>query len=232
MSASPALRPHQKTLVFACLLTIAGFMVPFLREGLLPVVYLNTHLHEMCHAIVTKLTGGEVTKIIVNADGSGETPVLGGQMFLVASAGYVGSAIFGAIMIALGNVETSAKKTLGGLAVLLAFSMIVWVRGDSIGVIAGLAWIVILGGIVSFLKGTPLMFVCQFLGIQLCLNSLLSVFALVQLTVATEVHSDASILENLTGIPAIMWALIWSMMSIALVVWTLKKSWVPIPIKA
>lgn len=231
MPEQTALRPHQKTLVIACLLTIAGFMVPFLREVLLPVMYLNTHLHELSHALMTKLTGGEVTKIIVNADGSGETPVLGGQIFLIASAGYVGSSIFGAVMIALGNLEKSAKHALSALAILLALSMVVWVRGDSTGIIAGLAWIVILAGIVSFVKGRPLMFVCQFLGLQMCLNSLMSVFALVQLTVATEVHSDASILENLTGIPSIFWALIWSMMSVALVVWTLKKSWVPIPIK-
>jgi hypothetical protein len=207
-------------------------MVPFLREVLLPVMYLNTHLHELSHAIVTKLTGGEVTKIIVNADGSGETPVLGGQIFLIASAGYVGSSIFGAIMIALGNMEKSAKRALSALALLLTFSIVVWVRGDTTGIIAGLVWIVILVGVVSFVKGTPLMFVCQFLGLQMCLNSLLAVFSLVQLTVATEAHSDASILESLTGIPAILWALIWSMMSIVLVVWTLKKSWIPIPMKA
>ena len=232
MSSQSALRPHQKTLVIACVLTMAGFLVPVLRDLLLPVMYLNTHLHELCHALVTMITGGEVTKIVVHADGSGETPVLGGQMFLIASAGYVGASICGALMIAFGNVEKTAKRALIVLTVMLSFSMVVWVRGDTVGEIAGLAWMVVLVGILCFVKGTPLMFTCQFLGLQQCLNSLLSVFALVKLSVSTDVESDASILEKITGLPAIMWAVIWSIFSIALVVWTLRKSWIPIPIEA
>jgi hypothetical protein len=76
------------------------------------------------------------------------------------------------------------------------------------------------------------MFACQFLGMQQCLNSFTSLAALLQITAATEAHSDASILYELSGVPAIFWAALWSMLSLALVVWTVRKTWEPIRMKA
>ena len=232
MGSDISMRSHQKTLLIAGLLTLAGFLVPLVREVLLPVMYLNTHIHELSHAIMAKITGGEVLKIVVNADGSGETPVMGGSLLLIACAGYLGASIVGAAMIALGSSEKNAKRTLSTLAGFLGLSMLVWVRGDTVGVIAGFAWVLILGGMAIFLSGKMLVFCCQFLGLQQCLNSLMSLFALLRLTASTEAHSDASILQSLTGFPSFFFALCWSLFSIILIGFMIKNTWVPIPIKS
>ena len=225
------LLPHRKTLLIAGFATLAGLFIPYLRLVLLPVLYLNTHLHEFSHAIVAKATGAEVMKIIVNTDGSGETPVLGGNLLLIASAGYLGASVFGAMMIAFGSVEKTARWMLMILSMILMVSMALWVRGDQVGVLACLCWIILLIAMGMFLKGKAAMFACQFLGLQQCLNSFTSLAALLQITAATEAHSDASILQELSGVPAIFWAALWSMMSLALVVWTIRKTWEPVPIK-
>jgi len=232
MKASNSIRPHQVTFLIAGFATLIGFLVPIVRQLLLPVMYLNTHLHELSHALVAKATGAEVEKIVVNADGSGLTPVLGGNIFLTASAGYIGASIFGAIMIAMGSSEKTARYILTAICLLLTTSMLVWVRGDSVGVASGFAWVLTLAAMAIFLKGRPLMFCCQFLGLQQCLNSFNALFALVRVSSATETHSDATILQGITGVPSIVWAVVWSAFSLGLVGWTLRRSWAPRPQKA
>jgi hypothetical protein len=214
-------------LLIAGLLTIAGMLIPMLHRVLLPVQYLNTHLHELSHALVAQFTGAEVDEIRVNADGSGVTPVRGGNMLFIASAGYLGSSVFGALMIYFGRTEKTARLTLISLVALLCMSMVVWVRGDAVGEVSGIGWIVLLVGAALLLKRNGLVFFCQFLGLQQCLSSVQSMFELVKISSVMEVHSDATILQTDTGIPAIVWAMTWSVLSLVLVIWTLKVSWQP-----
>jgi len=225
MKARPSLKPHQTSLVVAGFATLLGFLVPFVRQALLPIAYLNTHLHEMSHALVAEATGAQVQGIDVYANGSGVTPVVGGNLLLIASAGYVGASIFGAAMIYFGRTEKLARATLATLAVLLTCSMLLWVRGDVVGVVSGIGWIAVLGVVAVFVRGRPLMFICQFLGLQQCLNAVQSLFVLVDLSAGTELHSDASILQSVTGIPSILWALGWSALSLFLVFVTLRVAW-------
>ncbi len=232
MKPRSQIKPHQSALLIAGVATLAGLLIPVVQKVLLPVVYLNTHLHELSHALMAQFTGGEAEHIIVNANGGGVTPVAGGSIVLTASAGYVGASIFGAAMIYFGRSEKGARATLLVLAAMLTFSMIVWVRGDFVGEVAGVGWIIALPLIALFVRKTPLVFCCQFLGLQQCLNSVKSVFELVQITAATETHSDASILQEATHIPSIVWALAFAAFSLALVLWSLRKSWSPTSVQA
>jgi hypothetical protein len=227
MKSSAKIRPHQSALLIAGLLTLAGLLVPMLHRVLLPIQYLDTHLHELSHALVAQITGAQVDEIRVNADGSGVTPVRGGIMLLIASAGYLGASVFGAAMIYFGRAEQSARLTLITLAVLLAFSMLVWVRGDAIGEVSGFGWIAALVAAAAFLRGNALLLCCQFLGLQQCLSSVEAVFQLVKITAGMEVHSDASIMQDATGVPSVVWALTWCLISTALILSTLKRSWHP-----
>ena len=229
MKSPNGLKPHQSSLIVATVATVIGFLIPGVQRALLPLQYLNTHLHELSHAMTAILTGAQVERIVVNSNGSGETPVAGGILLLIASAGYVGASMFGAGMIYASRTERGARGMLWALTCLLTFSMIVWVRGDSVGEIAGIGWIVVLAMFATTLKGKPLLFCTQFIGIQQCLNSLTSLLTLVQLSMSTEVHSDATILYDATGIPPVIWALGWSGFSLGLVLWTLRKSWAPAP---
>lgn len=201
--------------------------MPVARQVLLPVLYLNTHLHELSHALVAQFTGAEVEKIVVNANGSGLTPVMGGNILLIASAGYIGASVFGVAMIYFGRSEKGARWTLGMVAALLSLSMLIWVRGDAVGVVSGFGWIVALALGAIFLRGKVSVFFCQFLGLQQCLDAALSLLALVKLSEATEVHSDASILQAATGIPSVVWALGWTAFSLGLMFLALRKSWKP-----
>jgi len=227
MAASNKIKPHQTSLLIAGFATLAGFLIPLVRQVLLPVIYLNTHLHELSHALMAVATGARVEEILVHANGSGETPVAGGYILPIASAGYLGASVFGAAMIFFGRAEKSARATLITLACLLTFSMIAWVRGDGVGIASGFGWIAALAGMAFFLRGLPLVFCCQFLGLQQCLNSFQSLFVLVRISADTDMHSDAKILQTATLIPSVVWALGWSAFSLFLVYIALSKSWQP-----
>jgi hypothetical protein len=225
MPSQKKLKTHQITLISAGVLTLLGFAIPVLQRVFLPLQYLNTHLHEFSHAITAQVTGAHVQQIIVRADGSGETPVAGGLVLLVASAGYVGASIFGAAMIYAARTERGARSMLWTLFVLMVISLVIWVRGDSIGVVSGIGWAIVLGICAVTLKGPWLQFVTQFLGLQQCLNAVHSVFTLLQISVATEVHSDATILAEVTGLPSYVWAFGWAGFSLLLVGFALRRSW-------
>lgn len=219
------LRRDQSLLLFASGAAFLLWMVPVGRLVLLPLVYLNTHIHELCHALAAIGTGGSVKEILVFQNGSGTTPVFGGWLTVVASAGYVGSALVGAAMIYFSRSERGARATLVILAIALSLSMVLYVRGDWVGVVSGFAWIGILVALAKFLKTESVIFACQFIGVMQCLNAAYSILTLLQITAVTEVESDAVLMQKATMLPAMFWAISWAALSAVLLILTLRRAW-------
>jgi hypothetical protein len=219
------LRKDQRLLVWACVAALALWIVTPLRFLLLPLIYYNTHIHELCHAIAAIVTGGQVGFIEVFGDGSGLTQTRGGSGFLIASAGYVGSSIVGGILVFGSRTPASAKKMLLLAAAFIAFAMVFFVRGDAIGIITGFGWLVALGLCSKFLNGDSAVFAAQFLGIQQCLTSFQSFLALIAVTANDLGHSDAANMEEATHVPAILWSLLWLGFGLFAIGVGIKASW-------
>jgi hypothetical protein len=66
-----------------------------------PLKVLTVMLHEMCHALATLATGGEVKEIKTQWDESGHTLSSGGWAWAIYPAGYLGTALLGAIAISI-----------------------------------------------------------------------------------------------------------------------------------
>jgi hypothetical protein len=219
------LKPHQTAILTAAVATIALWMIPGVQWVLLPLNLLNTHIHEACHALVSQSTGGYVHHILVHADGSGVTPVSGGSLFLTAMAGYVGASLVGlGIMIGSRN-EGGARLTMRILAGVLALCMLLWLRGDGVGLVSGVFWIGALFAIARYATGPTLLFLAQFVGIAQCANAFQSLYMLLQISAVTTAHSDARLMEGVTGIPALAWAGIWCLFSGLLATLGLRKAW-------
>lgn len=106
---STTLKPHQVAIVAAGLASLVLWAIPYVHFMLLPLEYLNTHIHELCHAIVGTMTGAQVDHIEVHVAGDGVTPIRGGNVFLEVSAGYVGATIVGLFIMLGSRTEKSAK---------------------------------------------------------------------------------------------------------------------------
>jgi hypothetical protein len=222
---SQSLRPHQTALISAALASVVVAAVPVLQTVFLPLIYLNTHVHEQFHAIATVGTGGSVRGMQVFANGSGVTPALGGNVALLASAGYLGASLMGMVILMTGRTEKGARITLATMATVMALGMVAWLRGDAIGIVSGIFWVVALFGISRYAKGMTLLTLTQFIGVQQCLHSLTSVFDLFQISARTETHSDARIMESHFALPAPFWAGLWCVISIGLLILGLRKAW-------
>jgi len=223
---SGKLQQHQVTLIAAAIVSLVFWVVPQLGFILLPLQYLNTHLHEFSHTIVATVTGGEVFNIHVFANGSGVTLIAGGSPILTSSAGYLGATIIGGLMILFSRSEKSARLTLWTIAGILLFSFIFWVRGDLVGIVSGLVWIALLSGIPFCVKGRNLVFIAQFLGMQQCLESVQALY--VQFKVSAypvEVASDAGNMAQYTHIPEIFWAVLWGAIGLSVLYLTLRSAW-------
>ncbi len=100
------MRSHQvRSVVFIGLFVVAYYFLRIIPMGdliLYPFRILVTILHEFGHAAFALLTGGNVMSVQINPNGSGVTWTSGGMPFFIISGGYIGSAIFGNILLRAG----------------------------------------------------------------------------------------------------------------------------------
>ncbi len=82
-----------------------------------PINLFVTFLHEFGHSFFAVITGGRVDALQINFNGSGYAVISGGFMPLVLMGGYIGSAIFGNILLHIGLYKP--KTTVVTLYVLM-----------------------------------------------------------------------------------------------------------------
>ena len=86
-----------------------------------------TYLHELGHVIGALLTGGSVSSLQVNMDGSGLATTSGGIRSVVEAAGYIGSIVFGNILLRIGIKHRDLSRyVLAGLGAFMAVSSVIW----------------------------------------------------------------------------------------------------------
>src|SRR5438309_3386434 len=97
-------RPQALTLLFAAVISIALWFIPYADILSYPFRIFVTFIHEGGHALAALVTGNSVQSLSVAMNASGETYTTQGGMFsqmLVSSAGYLGAMTFGALLLVL-----------------------------------------------------------------------------------------------------------------------------------
>jgi len=213
----------KRTWLITAFLTMVLMISAPLRPVLIPLIFLNTHIHELAHAIGALITGGVPARIEIFPDGSGTTPVYGGIAIVVGSAGYLGASVYGALMVMLATDEQRSQRMLLLTAFLLVVSLLALVRGPAIGTITGFVLAVVFT-LLGNAKGNLPIVAAQFVGLQQCLNSLNALLTVMQISGLSGAHSDARILQSVTGVPALAWAVLWTLASVALMVAAFRRT--------
>lgn len=229
ISPSPALA--------ALLAALAAVAVGWLGPLAYPFRLLTTIVHELGHGLAALITGGAFVRFVVFPDGSGLAYTAGGLRALIIPAGYVGVALAGAALIALGRGPRSSRIALGTVGVALALltlryalptvlseqflgGLLTLSAGVSIGALLALA---------AWRAGSAVaIFLVNLLAFHLGLSAFGDLWMLFGATTTPGLgsRSDANAMAELTFVPAPVWAALWALVAVAVLGWALWRTWV------
>jgi len=223
MQSQSEVKDAFKLLLFASALTVILWFIPLAGLIAHPVRLFVTFVHEMGHALAALATFGEVNRVTLDWNGSGLTLTRGGWGFVISSAGYLSTTLYGSALLLLLRRPSFARTTAiatGALLLIItalfAGNILAWVVGLVFG-----------GGCLALgLKAKPRIthFFMSFLGIQCLLNAFFDLITLTYLSAfASGARTDAQNMSDATGgfVPAIVWAVGWSLLSVGVLIATL-----------
>src|SRR5262245_20855424 len=217
-------KQHRESIGFllgATALTIVISYIPFGGLVVYPLRLFVTFIHEGGHALVALLTLGSVERLIIYADASGVTHTVGGLSPLIASAGYLASTAYGAGLLMLLHDGGRAKAVLTVTAALI-LTLTVFFAANSLSLFIGIALTGLLMWVAIGWSARWAHFFLSFLAVQCCLNALYDLKTLFLISATTNIHSDAVNMQNMTMIPAIVWASAWTIVSLLALVIALR----------
>ncbi|HZJ54573.1 MAG TPA: M50 family metallopeptidase [Myxococcaceae bacterium] len=205
-------------LLLLAALVVAGLWF-WSSPWLAPLRLLVVLVHETGHALATLAFGGRVERVIVGADESGQClsalPAGWLPQIAVYSAGYVGSALSGALQLVLAFRFRLHRAVL--------YAMGAWVT--TMGVIyAGngftLGYCLVMGAVLLVLaRFLPAGAVKALVMVIAVFTGLYALFDLRDdLWLPGAGLSDAALLAAQTHVPAVLWSLLWSAVSVAVLV--------------
>jgi hypothetical protein len=219
---SPRARNRLGTWFWAAVaVSLVASLTPWGTLILFPFKLFTTWVHECGHALATLFVGGRVSSIVIRPDGSGLTQSLipAGRLAggIVASAGYLGAAIVGCLLMAVTRVERRAHRILLGIGIFMLITLVLWMR-NIFGAVVVLAWGIALIALARRGVANAVRFFLSLLAIQVALNA---VYDIRVLFLIDRRHSDAATMEQLFLLPSWVWACAWMAMSVAMLVATL-----------
>jgi hypothetical protein len=208
-------RRHWLGLLVLAFALVALWQVPWLGWVAWPFRLFGTFVHELSHGLAAIATGGDFQRFSVHADLSGLAWSAGGIRVIVSSAGYIGSAIFGGVLIALHARWFSARTLLLGMAVVFGVLCVLFVR-NAFGIIAALAITTALLAAGLRLREPWREGLLEVLALQLILDGYNSLFTVLHLSRTGNAQTDAAAMAQLTWLPASFWAVLWMLVSTAI----------------
>ncbi len=202
-------------LIFLLGLIIIGWEYPILYPLKLLVVF----FHESSHAIATLLTGGTVKELVINQDQGGYVISQGGNRFIILSAGYIGSLLWG-VIIYMASVKSHYDKAI--MAVLgISILIITLVLSRSIfswlfGLLSGGAMLLM----ARYLAEKYNDFVLRLIGLTSIMYAPLDIYS--DTISRSYLQSDAYLLAEYTGGTTLLWGSIWIIISVVVIFYCLK----------
>ncbi|MBA2538490.1 MAG: M50 family metallopeptidase [Deltaproteobacteria bacterium] len=233
-------RQELRTVAIALLASLLLWNLPFGGVLLYPFKLFATWLHEMSHGLVMLVTGNGLDRVVIYRDTSGlaHASDQAGPTALafIAAAGYMGTSLWGALLLVVTPTARAARNAMLVLAGLLAISAMLVIatpKDDSFGLwaVGGMSAAVAAAAIV--LRGRWRIAVAHFIAAQSCVNALLDIRVLFrpeQIVNGIPAESDAHSMARATFGTTDQWALwFWA---IVWLVWALVVLYVAMRISA
>lgn len=220
-------------IVSLALISVVLSSLPIVHYILLPFEFFTTFIHEGSHAIASLIMGESVDKIVINPDTSGymQHTVSSGifAQGFISSAGYIGAAMVGGILIVLSSYKNTSKFLLLALGILFLAAIVLYVR-DIFTLAVGAGFCIALFLLATKGSDNLCYFGLNFLAVQCALNSLSDIMTLIKLSLGAKAsawslgHSDAEAVAQMFWLPAIVWSVLWVVISLIILWYALKTS--------
>ncbi len=183
---------------------------------LLPFKLLAVMGHETGHAVASLLVGGSVERVTLGFDESGQclSRIPDGffARVVVYSAGYVGSAIIAMLLLVL-SFRFNARRAMLALACVWLVVMGVFYARDAFTMVFAVVMAAAFGVGAKWLPESVVG------GVNIFIASFTALYAVIDLkddlwNSAVRAQSDAALLADLTWVPAIAWAAVWTLVSV------------------
>ncbi|MCA1788969.1 MAG: M50 family metallopeptidase [Thioalkalivibrio sp.] len=214
-------RQLQFILVFSVFFTALWFL--WNTPVVYPLKIFVVLLHEISHAAASLATGGSVQRIELDPYQGGACYCPGGNAFIVLSAGYLGSLAWGAGMFAAARsrrIRTDWLNTaIAGLVIAITVLYVRTGFGLTFGIVFGVAllWAALRAGPVIN-RG-----ILYTLGLTSALYAILDIKS--DILDRPHLRSDARMLAEITGVPTVVWGVLWIGMALAVSGWLVHRAY-------
>ncbi len=218
------LRAHhlRGLLILAAAIVIVFILwnVPQVSFLLYPFRLFVTYVHEAGHGLAAILTGGQFLGFEVYSNGAGEAATAGGIRAVILPAGYLGAALFGAVLFYLTNRLRQTRAIAAALGLLLIAFSLLFGRFASTALVVGLAFglaLVLLAWNASALVNA---LVLNVLALMTGLNAVLDLWILAHNSTITAnggtLRNDAAAFsaDVFPLVPPAVWALVWAVLAV------------------
>ncbi len=218
-------RAHRRRALIIAL--VAGVVVsilwntPQLSQAVLyPFRLFVTYVHEAGHGTMALVTGGRFISFEIFANGAGQALTAGGSRLLILPAGYLGAALFGAVLFYLTNTVRHSRSIAVALGIGLLIFSVIFGRFSITALVVGAAFGMVLIVIGWKANRDINILVLNMLAILTGLNAVLDLFFLIGNSSATlgDVRNDAAAFSQQVFplIPGAVWAFLWALLAVAI----------------
>jgi hypothetical protein len=195
--------------------------VPQISSAVLyPFRLFVTYVHEAGHGIAALISGGHFLRFEIETNGAGQAITAGGSRWLILPAGYLGAALFGAVLFYLVNTVRYSRS----ISVMLGIGLIIFsvlfglssLTAFIVGILFGLALIGV-GWKANREINTLLL---NMLAMMTGLNAILDLYLLIGSSniMLGSLRNDAAAFSEEVAplIPAAVWAFLWALIALVM----------------
>ncbi len=212
---------RQRSLIIALIAFVIVFVlwnVPPLGFILYPIRLFVTFVHESGHGLAAIISGGRFANLTVFSDGSGVALTAGGSPLLILPAGYLGAALFGAVLFYLVNTVPFPRTISLVLAILVAIITLGFTSFLSTAWLVGLGMALLLVLLWYIGDRSVNLLVLDVLAILTGLNAVLDLLTVIthpDISLGTT-RNDAAAFSAAVApiIPGVVWAILWALIAV------------------
>jgi hypothetical protein len=187
-----------------------------------PIKLFTVLLHEIGHGLFAIITGGSIKYIELNINLGGKCVTNGGVSFVVASAGYLGSLLWGSLLFISAYKKTYSLWITSIIAVIIILFTANFMQ-STFGALFALIFAALLLISPRYFPTIVNKYLLKILGFISCLYI---IFDIKEDLLTTSLRpTDAQTIANIAGGPAFLWGLIWFIISITVLFILLRYSY-------